>query len=73
MKSILIVFISLGIAAASFLGISSMNNNAPEGCVFNTVFGVEEIDSTFEHAIPEKVLSSLDRGIEWLKNAQQQR
>ncbi len=55
-----------------FLSFSAKSNNGvpPEGCVFNTVFGEVPLDSAFRYAPTEKVISSIDQGLDWLANAQ---
>ncbi|MEM7369489.1 MAG: prenyltransferase/squalene oxidase repeat-containing protein [Bacteroidota bacterium] len=42
----------------------------PQDCVFNTVFGVVELDSSFLHAPAPKVQQALDNGLSWLIKAQ---
>lgn len=42
----------------------------PKGCVFRTVMGEESSDSSFIYKTPEKVMSSLDRGLKWIASAQ---
>jgi len=43
----------------------------PEGCVFNTVMGIEPIDPEFEYTTPDNVISSVTEGMKWMENAQQ--
>lgn len=43
----------------------------PAKCVFRTAFEGEGLDQSFYLKIPGKVLSSIDRGLDWLDDAQQ--
>lgn len=43
----------------------------PKGCVFRTVFGEESSDSNFIYKTPDKVLTSIQNGLEWIVRAQQ--
>lgn len=42
----------------------------PKGCVFRTVMGEESSDSSFIYKTPEKVVKSMDRGLDWIARAQ---
>src|SRR4051812_37459951 len=42
----------------------------PKGCVFRTLMGEEVSDSSFIYKTPEKVLTSVHRGLVWMINAQ---
>lgn len=42
----------------------------PPGCVFRTLMGEESSDSNFVYKTPEKVLRSLDHGLDWIAKAQ---
>lgn len=42
----------------------------PKGCVFRTVMGEESSDSSFIYKTPEKVLTSMTRGLAWIVEAQ---
>ena len=42
-----------------------------EGCVFKTVFGEEPLDTSLRYAPSDKVLSSVQEGLSWLREAQQ--
>ncbi len=42
----------------------------PKGCVFRTVMGEESSDSSFVYKTPEKVLTSMTRGLAWIVEAQ---
>ena len=42
-----------------------------KGCVFMTLFGEESSDGEFVHKTPEKVISSMDKGLKWIATAQQ--
>jgi hypothetical protein len=42
----------------------------PKGCVFRTVMGEESSDSSFIYKTPEKVLTSVTRGLAWIVEAQ---
>lgn len=42
----------------------------PKGCVFRTVMGEESSDSSFVYKTPEKVVRSVDRGLDWIVRAQ---
>lgn len=42
----------------------------PKGCVFRTVMGEEPSDSNFVYKTPEKVVHSLNRGLDWIARAQ---
>lgn len=44
----------------------------PKGCVFRTVMGEESSDSSFSYKTPYTVFTSVDRGLEWISNAQSQ-
>src|SRR5687767_1839082 len=41
----------------------------PKGCVFMTVMGEESSDSSFIYKSPEKVLTSMTRGLSWIVEA----
>jgi hypothetical protein len=47
-------------------------SNTKKGCVFRTVFGEDPADTTFIFKTPTKVLTSMERGLEWVAKAQQQ-
>ncbi|MEM7105529.1 MAG: prenyltransferase/squalene oxidase repeat-containing protein [Bacteroidota bacterium] len=68
-RTVLIILIFALSGSAVFIA-KSNNVKDPAQCVFNTVFGVEEIDSSFFYNPPQKVLSSIDHGLDWLKKAQ---
>src|SRR5687767_12619218 len=42
----------------------------PKGCVFRTLMGEESSDSSFVYKTPEKVVLSIDRGLDWIAGAQ---
>jgi hypothetical protein len=42
----------------------------PKGCVFRTLMGEESSDSSFIYKTPEKVLTSMNRGLAWMVEAQ---
>ncbi len=42
----------------------------PKGCVFRTLMGEEPSDSSFRYKTPEKVITSLQRGLKWITQAQ---
>lgn len=42
----------------------------PQGCVFRTVMGEEPSDSNFIYKTPERVMRSVDRGLDWMVRAQ---
>jgi hypothetical protein len=42
----------------------------PKSCVFRTVMGEESSDSSFVYKTPERVLRSVDRGLDWIASAQ---
>jgi hypothetical protein len=42
----------------------------PKGCVFRTVMGEESSDSSFIYKTPEKVIRSLDRGLDFISHSQ---
>src|SRR5688572_25956088 len=42
----------------------------PKGCVFRTVMGEESSDSSFIYKTPQKVVSSVNRGLKWISQAQ---
>ncbi len=42
----------------------------PRGCVFRTVMGEESADSMFVFKTNERVLASIDRGLQWMLRAQ---
>lgn len=42
----------------------------PRGCVFRTVMGEESADSMFVFKTNERVLTSIDRGLQWMLRAQ---
>ncbi len=44
----------------------------PKGCVFRTVMGEEFSESADENLIPEKVMRSINRGMDWVMKAQNQ-
>jgi hypothetical protein len=74
MKSIKIVTIWVGVVGIAtlplFLSNASVKPKA-KGCVFQTLFGLESSDSMFIYKTPEKVISSIDKGLLFLSNAQQ--
>ena len=71
MKVKVILIVSIFFLSASAVYLAKSNNvKDPGHCVFNTVFGEEEIDSTFFYNPPKKVLASIDEGLDWLQKAQ---
>ncbi len=42
----------------------------PKGCVFRTVMGEESSDSSFVFKTPEKVRQSIEHGLDWIAQAQ---
>jgi hypothetical protein len=42
----------------------------PKGCVFRTVMGEESSDNMFLYNTPETLITSLDRGLSWIGQAQ---
>jgi hypothetical protein len=42
----------------------------PKGCVFRTLMGEESSDSSFIYKTPERVVRSLDRGLDFISRAQ---
>ena len=42
-----------------------------KGCVFMTLFGEESSDSAFIYKTPDKVMTSLNKGLDWIATAQQ--
>lgn len=42
-----------------------------KGCVFNTVFGIEKLDSGFYHPAPEAMSKAMADGLAWMQKAQQ--
>lgn len=42
----------------------------PQGCVFRTLMGEEKSDSSFRYKTPEKVNTSLTKGLAWVAHAQ---
>ena len=42
----------------------------PKGCVYRTLMGEERSDSNFIFKTPEKVLTSVNRGLSWIAKAQ---
>lgn len=45
---------------------------AAKGCVFNTVMGIEPIDPKFKYDSPDHMLSSVENGMKWMREAQQE-
>ncbi len=43
----------------------------PKGCVFRIVMGEEKSDSSFLYKTTDRVTTSIDRGLDWVANAQQ--
>jgi hypothetical protein len=41
----------------------------PKGCVFRTLMGEEPSKDFSQYKTPEKVVASLDRGLDWLAHA----
>lgn len=69
-KIILFALLLIGIALLfAFLPAEEVETT-PQDCVFNNVFGIVELDSSFLHAPLPKVQASLDRGLDWLITAQ---
>ncbi|MBY0434542.1 MAG: hypothetical protein K2U26_10565 [Cyclobacteriaceae bacterium] len=50
----------------------STYKSIPKGCVFRTVMGEENSDSSFVYFTPQKALVSIDRGLAWIAKAQAQ-
>lgn len=46
-------------------------SSIPKGCVFRTVMGEEKSDSFFIYKTPERIATSIDRGLAWVSRAQQ--
>jgi hypothetical protein len=44
----------------------------PKGCVFMTLFGEGPSDSEFAYKTPEQVITSMDKGLQWIAGAQQE-
>ena len=42
----------------------------PEHCVFNTVFGVVELDTILKTEPPSEIQTSIEKGLKWLEKAQ---
>lgn len=43
----------------------------PKHCVFKTAFEGEGLDNDFFHPIPQKVMTSMQKGLDWIDDAQQ--
>lgn len=43
----------------------------PEGCVFNTVMGIEPVDPEFEYTSSKEVVKAVGEGMKWMETAQQ--
>lgn len=43
----------------------------PKGCVFRTLFGEESSESHFVYKTPENVITSIEKGLDWIARAQQ--
>ncbi|HJW30234.1 MAG TPA: hypothetical protein VJ508_13420, partial [Saprospiraceae bacterium] len=50
----------------------STYRSIPKGCVFRTLMGEESSDSSFRYKTPEKVMMSLQKGLNWISTAQNQ-
>lgn len=87
MKKIALAVLGLSLGASIFLAsktednssyaeIESHNlvvaNSVPKGCVFNTLFGIEKDENPNIFNTPDHVLPSIDEGIDWLLQAQQE-
>ena len=73
-KRILLTSLSISLIIFLFYKPGSLFSLAPpksKGCVFNTVFGVTPLDTAFLHYPSANVIGSIDKGMEWLKKAQQ--
>ncbi len=49
---------------------SDKEEKAAKKCVFNTVMGVVELDTNLIHAPSKKIMTSLEEGLDWIKEAQ---
>ena len=43
----------------------------PEGCVFNTVMGIEPVDPEFKYTSSKEVVKAVEEGMKWMETAQQ--
>ena len=71
----LLVASTIGLLSFTFrkeskVKIRSTYRSIPKGCVFRTVMGEESSDSNFIYKTNEKVISSIDHGLEWMIRAQ---
>src|SRR3954464_5553661 len=48
----------------------STYRSIPKGCVFRTVMGEEPSDSNFIYKTGEKIIGSIDHGLDWIIKAQ---
>ena len=76
MKAMRVLLISLSIILIIIIiykpkPLFSFPASKPKGCVFNTVFGVTPLDTTFIYFPTSNVTGSINKGMEWLKEAQQ--
>lgn len=60
-----------GIEASKFLYKEKPAIHEPKGCVFRTVMGEESSEGDFIHKTPENVEKSVQKGLTWLMQAQQ--
>ncbi|MEL6987868.1 MAG: hypothetical protein AAGK97_08565, partial [Bacteroidota bacterium] len=68
-----IIIITLALCGVTMIGLSLMINPNPipeEDCVFNTVFGETELDSTLFIEVSEEVKSTIQEGLIWIEKAQ---
>src|SRR5688500_17014085 len=69
--------VAIPVTAALLLAASSINEGKrsqrriiPKECVFRTVMGEESSDSSFVYKTPYAVFTSVDRGLDWIAQAQ---
>ena len=72
--TVVILTSTLLLLAFSFRRAGILKKNAPfvppKGCVFRTIMGEESSDRFFIYKTPENVQRSVDRGLEWVVEAQ---
>lgn len=68
--SVLLIAVAGIVIFFAFKPSSSADKITAKDCVFNTVFGVVELDSSFRYAPTDAVISSVEEGLAWLEKAQ---
>ena len=60
----------IAMAVTASVKTKSIKKTDPKGCVFKTAFEGEGLDKGFYYKIPGKVVSTMNKGLEWMEGAQ---